>query len=339
LLKKKVDEGMQASQGAIILDIRGLRCAFSQHGQTVEVVRGVDLFVRSGEMLGLVGESGSGKSVTMKSVIHMLPRNARVEAERLTFLGQDLRNPSSRSLRGVRGRTISTVFQDPMTSLNPLKRVEGHLLEVLARHERLPKRQARAAAVALLRRVGIASPEEWMRQYPHELSGGMRQRVMIAMALACRPRLLIADEPTTALDVTIQAQILDLLRDLQRKDGMAVVLATHDLGVVASLCHRVAVMYGGLIMEIGGTEEIFDAPLHPYTQALLASVPSIDAARGQRTRLAPIGGQPPSPHHMPPGCPFALRCAFAEPGCSRVVPALDIHAPGHSVRCPRAKNL
>jgi oligopeptide transport system ATP-binding protein len=318
------------------LEIRGLRCTFTLEQQRAEAVRGVDLTVRQGEILGLVGESGSGKTMTMRSIIQMLPRNAHMEADQLHFAGMDLRQQTEKSLSAIRGKEISMIFQDPMTSLNPLKRVDSHIMEVLLRHSPLNRSQARQEATALLRRVGIPAPEERMRQYPHELSGGMRQRVLIAMALACHPKLLIADEPTTALDVTIQAQILALIRTLQRNDGMAVVLITHDLGVVASLCHRVAVMYSGLIMETAGVEAIFARPLHPYTRALLRSIPAINQDREKQTRLMAIEGQPPSILQPPPGCPFSPRCARALPDCARAVPPMRDYSPGHSVRCFRA---
>jgi oligopeptide/dipeptide ABC transporter ATP-binding protein len=325
-----------------LLELRGLRCTFTLEGRRVEVLRGVDLTLQEGEILGLVGESGSGKTLTMRSVIRILPRNAAMETEQLAFAGRNLQKLSEESLQAIRGRDISMIFQDPMTSLNPLKRVDRHIMEVLLHHGYADRRQAREEALVLLRRVGIPSAETRMRQYPHELSGGMRQRVLIAMALACRPKLLIADEPTTGLDVTIQAQILALIRGLQQTSGMAVVLITHDLGVVASLCHRVAIMYGGLIMETGPVEDIFYRPLHPYTQALLRSVPAIHRTHRQdqelgsgHDRLVAIEGQPPSASQLPPGCPFAPRCTRAGPGCGESLPLMADHGPGRSARCFR----
>ncbi|MDR2071287.1 MAG: ABC transporter ATP-binding protein [Treponema sp.] len=318
-----------------LLELRGLRCVFTLEGRQVEVLRGVNLTLRQGEILGLVGESGSGKTLTMRSVIRMLPRNAAVEAENLIFAGTDLRELPEESLRSIRGKDISMIFQDPMTSLNPLKRVDRHIMEVLLHHGYSDRRQARQEALALLQRVGIPSAETRMRQYPHELSGGMRQRVLIAMALACKPKLLIADEPTTGLDVTIQAQILALIRTLQQKDGMAVVLITHDLGVVATLCHRVAVMYGGLILETGPVDDIFARPLHPYTRALLRSVPAIHQGRERQGRLTAIEGQPPPARHIPPGCPFAPRCKSAGPDCGESLPPMEDYGPDHSARCFR----
>jgi oligopeptide/dipeptide ABC transporter ATP-binding protein len=241
-------------------------------------------------------------------------------------------------MRSLRGKEIAMIFQDPMTSLNPLKRIGSHIEEVLLRHTPASRAEAAQGALTLLARVGNPAPQERVRQYPHELSGGMRQRVLIAMALACRPKLLIADEPTTALDVTIQAQILALIRSLRDNEGMAVVLITHDLGVVASLCHRVAVMYAGLIMEEGSVDEIFSEPLHPYTCALLRSVPSI--AEREQTRLLTIEGQPPSMLAPPPGCPFAPRCAKADSACTAALPPMRSAAAvpdtgGHRARCFR----
>jgi oligopeptide/dipeptide ABC transporter ATP-binding protein len=315
-----------------LLDVRGLRTAFRIQGKTVQAVRGVDFSIRAGEIVGVVGESGSGKSVTMKSIIKMLPDSAVLTADAIEFGGQDLMRMTEKQMCGFRGNEISMIFQDPMTSLNPLRRVGDHIVEVLRRHGGLGAREARRQAVEMLGLVGVPSAEDRMRQYPHEFSGGMRQRVLIAMALACKPRLLIADEPTTALDVTIQAQILDLIRDLQQKSGMAVVLITHDLGIVASLCKRLMVMYGGLIMEAGSIEDIFYRPMHPYTRALLRSVPSIDSQKSQR--LIPIDGQAPSLIDPPPGCPFAPRCPLREPACERAIPDFAEYGPGRRARCP-----
>jgi oligopeptide transport system ATP-binding protein len=326
---------MREAAGTPLMELRELRCAFTLEGRRVEVLRGVNLTLKPGEILALVGESGSGKTLTMRSLIRMLPRNAAMDADRLDFAGTDLLNMTEKSLRAIRGKDISMIFQDPMTSLNPLKRVDRHIMEVLLHHGRKDRRQVREEALGLLRRVGIPSPETRMRQYPHELSGGMRQRVLIAMALACRPKLLIADEPTTGLDVTIQAQILKLIRDLQQTDGMAVVLITHDLGVVASLCHRVAVMYGGLILETAPVDRIFDRPLHPYTRALLRSVPAIHQGRERQGRLTAIEGQPPSVLSLPPGCPFAPRCGLALPRCGEALPGMEELEPGHHARCFR----
>ncbi len=315
-----------------LLDVRGLRTSFRIQGQTVEAVRGVDLTLAPGEIVGIVGESGSGKSVTMKSIIKMLPDSATLSADAIDFSGRDLLKLTEKEMCAVRGNDISMIFQDPMTSLNPLRHVGDHIVEVLRRHSGMSAGEATRQAVEMLRMVGVPSPEERMRQYPHEFSGGMRQRVLIAMALSCKPRLLIADEPTTALDVTTQAEILDLIRRLQKQHGMAVVLITHDLGIVASLCSRLVVMYGGLIMETGSTEDIFYRPMHPYTRALLRSVPSIDSDENER--LIPIDGQAPSLIDPPPGCPFAPRCPHREPACEQAVPGFIEYGEGRRARCP-----
>ncbi len=315
-----------------LLEVRALKVAFRIHARTIEAVRGVDLAIDSGEIVGLVGESGSGKSVTMKSIIRMLPESARMTADALRFDGTDLMGLTEKQMQGVRGNRISMIFQDPMTSLNPLRRVGDHIVEVIMRHSGAGRAEAWRQAVDMLGMVGVPSPEERVRQYPHEFSGGMRQRVLIAMALAAKPKLLIADEPTTALDVTIQAQILDLIRELQQKTGMAVVLITHDLGIVASLCQRLMVMYGGLILETGTVEDIFYRPMHPYTRALLRSVPAIDSE--EDSRLVPIDGQAPSLIDPPPGCPFAPRCPLRRPECEAAVPDFIDYGEGRRARCP-----
>ena len=317
-----------------LLEIKNLRVRFrtegggeAKAGGEVEVVSGVDISIGAGEIVGLVGESGSGKSVTFKSVIGMLPKNGRWDADLMRFDGRELKTADD--FRVIRGKKVATVFQDPMTSLNPLKRVGYHIAEVLVRHQGLSKRQAARQAVELLRAVEIPEPEERVRAYPHELSGGMRQRVLIAMALACRPRLLIADEPTTALDVTIQAQILELIARLQREEELAVVLITHNLAIVENMCQRVYVMYGGLIMEQASNADIFGRPAHPYTQALLKSIPTGD----KNERLFSIAGQPPQPVAEPKGCPFAVRCGRAVDSCFTVRPELAEISPGHLIRC------
>lgn len=320
--------------GQNLLTVKDLRASFRIQGMTVQAVRGVDFEIAPGEIVGLVGESGSGKSVTMKSIIRMLPDSATLTAGEIRFDGRDLMKLTEKQLQSVRGNDISMIFQDPMTSLNPLKRVGDHIVEVLRRHSPVGPQEAWQQAVDMLGMVGVPSPEERMKQYPHEFSGGMRQRVLIAMALACRPKLLIADEPTTALDVTIQAQILDLIRELQKKTGMAVVLITHDLGIVASLCKRLMVMYGGLILETGSVEDIFYRPMHPYTRALLRSVPSIDS--GENERLVPIDGQAPSLIDPPKGCPFAPRCPMREPACEAAIPDFIEYGEGRRARCPVA---
>ena len=316
-----------------ILKVSNLVTTFRIQGQTVQAVRGVDLTVGEGEILGIVGESGSGKSVSMKSIIRMLPDSAKIQADEMEFDGTGLLSLSEKEMRAVRGNRISMIFQDPMTSLDPLKRIGNHIEEVLIRHRKIGKAEAGAQAVELLRKVGVPSPETRVKQYPHEFSGGMRQRVLIAMALACHPKLLIADEPTTALDVTIQAQILDLIRELQQQEQMSVVLITHDMGVVAQLCHRIAVMYGGLIMESAATDELFENPRHPYTEALLRSIPSIDEGEGER--LIPIAGHAPSLLTPPPGCPFEPRCPYRDASCREKCPDMREVSADHYSRCPK----
>ncbi len=315
-----------------LLEVRSLRTSFHTRGHTVQAVRGIDLRVQKGEILGIVGESGSGKSVSMKSVIRLVPPSASVSADAVFLEDTDITAFTDKQMRKVRGSSISMIFQDPMTSLDPLKRVGTHIEEVLRRHLNMSRAEAARETVSLLRKVGVPSPETRISQYPHEFSGGMRQRVLIAMALACHPKLLIADEPTTALDVTIQAQILHLIRDLQQQEKMSVILITHDLGVVAQFCHRIAVMYGGLILEEGTTLEIFESPAHPYTMALLRSIPSIDETAAKR--LQPIEGHPPSLISPPPGCPFAPRCPDAVPACRQAVPDWKRLTDTHQTRCP-----
>ncbi|MBE5973087.1 MAG: ABC transporter ATP-binding protein [Paenibacillaceae bacterium] len=314
-----------------ILSAADIRTTFHTHGRTVQAVRGVSLYVESGEILAVVGESGSGKSVLMKSVMGLMPDNAEVKADELSFDGQNMLAMDPEQLRKMRGKEMAMIFQDPMTALNPLKTIGSHLMEVLKRHRGMDKEAARKEAVAVLNQVGIPSPEKRLGQYPHEFSGGMRQRVLIAMALCCRPKLLIADEPTTALDVTIQAQILDLLKSLQEETGMSIILITHDLGVVASLSHRIAVMYGGLIMEEGTTEEIFYSPKHPYTRALLHAVPKPHS--GGKERLEPIPGMAPSLINPPSGCPFAERCKFACEDCRKEIPQYRTYSETQRALC------
>ena len=291
-----------------VLTIDNLTTTFKSHKQKIQAVRGVSLYVKEGDILAIVGESGSGKSVTMKSVMGLLGENAEIQADHLELLKKDLLSMSEKEKEKMRGKDMAMIFQDPMTALNPLKKIGGHMIEVLCRHQKLSKKEARKVAVDMLAKVGISSPESRMEQYPHEFSGGMRQRVMIAMALCCQPRLLIADEPTTALDVTIQAQILDLLREIQKKLGTATVFVTHDLGVVARIADRVAVMYAGKIVEIGTVDEIFYDPRHPYTWGLLRSIPAF--SRGKES-LPSIPGMPPSLLHPPKGDAFASRNAYA----------------------------
>ena len=313
--------------GEVVLEIEGLSVAFGD----AKVVEGVSLTLRRGETVGIVGESGSGKSMTALSVLRLLPEPGRIAAGSVRLDGQELLTLPEKALRGVRGGKIAMIFQDPMTSLNPVFPVGEQIAEVVRLHKRLDRRAAKIAAIEALRRVRIPDPARRAAQYPHELSGGMRQRVMIAMALAAEPEVLLADEPTTALDVTVQAQILQLIRELQAETGMAVLMITHDLGVVAETCERVLVMYGGQIMEEASALDLFAAPAHPYTRGLLASLPE-NAVSG---RLIAIPGQPPQRPGRLPGCPFMPRCPHALPGlCDKPLPIVRV-AEDHTARCHR----
>ncbi len=313
-----------------LLTIENLHTTFETHVGNVQAVRGVDLCVQYGEAVGIVGESGCGKSVSMLSILHLLPENAVVHADTMRFDGTDLTKLSPGMFRKISGDQIGMIFQDPMTSLNPLYTVGNQLMEPLRIHKKMRKREAYQTVLEKLRMVELPDPQSRMKQYPHELSGGMRQRVMIAMAIMCNPRLIIADEPTTALDVTIQAQILDLLRDLQHKLKTAVILITHDLGVIAGMCSRVLVMYGGVVVEEGTVREIFYEPKHPYTWGLLRSIPQ---RSGEKRRLVPIPGSPPDLIAPPPGCPFLARCPYAMCICNSELPALTRLSDTHTARC------
>jgi len=312
----------------VLLEVRDLRVEFQTDAGPVLAVRGVDLEVLAGETVALVGESGCGKSVTALSVMRLL--TGRIAAGEIRFCGRDLATLPEVELRRIRGGQIGMIFQEPMTSLNPVFRVGQQIEEVLALHQNLKPAAARAQALELLQRVGIPSPATRIDQYPHELSGGMKQRVMIAIAIACRPKLLIADEPTTALDVTIQAQIMALLQSLQQELGMAVLLITHDLGVVAHAAQRVNVMYAGKIVEHGSVRDIFKRPAHPYTQALLGALPHpLAPAR----RLEAIPGRVPAASMLPAGCAFCARCRHAFAPCSTEQPPLLDVAPSHVAAC------
>lgn len=297
------------------------------------IIRPVDqvsFTVEEGETLGIVGESGSGKSVLVRSIMGLLPRSGVAVTGRVSFGGVDLLGPRRR-VKKLWGTEIAMVFQDPMTALNPTKRIGDHLTESLRHHLRLGRRAAEQQAIVLLDQVGIPDARRRLRQYPHELSGGMRQRVTIAVALACEPRLLIADEPTTALDVTVQHQILDLLGDLQRDRGMTMILVTHDLGVVAGRTKRLAVMYAGKIVESAPTRDVFHEHRHPYTEGLLASIPRIE--QPSQTHLAAMEGRPPGLLDLPSGCRFASRCAYVVDPCRESDPSLEVSASGHAVAC------
>ena len=296
-----------------MLEVRDLRTSFFTPAGEVKAVNGVSFNLDSGKVLGIVGESGSGKSVTAYSILQILTHPGRIVGGSVKFNGQELVGATEEQMRKIRGNKISIIFQDPMTSLNPVYTIGNQLEEAILLHTDRNREQAKARAVEMLTLVGINEPEKRLRQYPYELSGGMRQRVMIAMALACEPDILIADEPTTALDVTIQAQILELMQDLQRKLGMAIIMITHDLGVIASLCDEVIVMYAGSVCERGTADEIFYHPAHEYTRGLLRSIPNIDS--DDKTRLVPITGTPIDLLNMPKGCAFAPRCERAMKVC------------------------
>lgn len=301
-----------------LLSVRNLKTSFFTHVGEVKAVRGISFDVNEGEVLGIVGESGSGKSVTSLSIMGLLQYPGRVVDGEILLNGEDILTYSKDQMRRVRGKEIAMIFQDPMTSLNPVYTIGNQIMEMILEHEKMTKREARARAIEMLKLVGIPAAEKRIDSYPHEFSGGMRQRVMIALALSCNPKLLIADEPTTALDVTIQAQILSLIKSLNKQFGMTTMLITHDLGVVATVCDKVAVMYGGLIMEYGTVDEIFYHPRHPYTMGLLGSIPHVDG--GEKRRLIPIDGTPPDLINPPKGCPFSTRCKYCMNVCTREQP-------------------
>lgn len=314
-----------------LLEVKNLKTSFKTHIGDVQSVRGVSFHLDKGEALGVVGESGCGKSVTMMTIMRLLGENAKIEAETITFDDKDITKPTEKVMQTIRGNDMSMIFQDPMTSLNPLFTVGDQLTEHLIKHKKISKKEAKEKAIKMLDMVGIPSPEKRLKQYPHEFSGGMRQRVMIAMSLICEPKLIIADEPTTALDVTIQAQILDLMKDLKSKLDTSIILITHDLGVVADLCSRINVMYGGLIVEEGTTEDIFYRGKHPYTWGLLRSVPNPKSEL--KEKLIPIEGQPPDLLKPPVGCPFTARCDYAMKICKEKQPPLFEIEKGHKAAC------
>jgi peptide/nickel transport system ATP-binding protein len=317
-----------------LLDVKGLKTHFFTDEGVVRAVDGVDLHIDRGETLGVVGESGCGKTVTALSIMKLIPMPpGRIVEGQMLYEGRDLVTLPPAQMRRVRGKEISMVFQEPMTSLNPVFTIGEQIAEAIRLHEGLGRRAAMDKTVEMLKLVHMANPERRVKEYPHQLSGGMRQRVMIAMALSCNPKLLIADEPTTALDVTIQAQILDLLNELKAKLGMAVLLITHDMGVIAETAQRVMVMYAGKVVEEAPVKELFKEPLHPYTQGLLRSIPRIDLAATQKQRLEAIPGVVPSLLDLPPGCRFAPRCQFVKPMYMEKEPPLKEVRPGHKVAC------
>jgi len=315
-----------------ILTIENLRTYFHTRGSVVKAVDGIDLEVGAGEILGLVGESGSGKSVTALSIMRLIGSPGVIEDGRIVFKGTDLLELSENQMREVRGDKISMIFQDPATYLNPIMKVGRQIAEPLTLHRGLSRSEAKKRVLELMDVVGIPDPKQRIDDYPHQLSGGMRQRILIATALACQPDILIADEPTTALDVTIQAQILDLLRELQSSFGSSVILITHDLGVIAEMCERVVVMYAGKVMEVGDTEALLTDPKHPYTAALLESLPRLGE---ERDRLQVIPGSVPSAVTPPPGCRFHPRCAMAEEVCGLDLPGVLQLGDGRQVACHR----
>ncbi len=317
-----------------LLEIEGLRTIFESDDGVAAAVEGLDVGLRQGETLGLVGESGCGKTVTALSIMRLVPSPpGRIAAGKILFEGVDLLKLSEEKMRRVRGNDISMIFQEPMTSLNPVFRVDDQIGEVYRVHRGMSRAQASEAAVDMLRKVGIPSPEKRAKDYPHQLSGGMRQRVMIAMALACDPKLMLADEPSTALDVTIQAQILELMNDIKTRLGTGIILITHDLGVVAEMADRVAVMYTGMIVEEAPVSSLYASPQHPYTIGLLKSIPKIRKTKGRRKeRLHVISGMVPDLRHLPEGCTFQDRCPERGNICKQP-PVLEKKTSGHLVRC------
>jgi peptide/nickel transport system ATP-binding protein/oligopeptide transport system ATP-binding protein len=320
-----------------LVEVKNLKTYFYTEEGVVKAVDGVDYEIYPGETLGIVGESGCGKSVTSLSIMRLVESPpGRIEAGEINFQGKDLTKLSQKEMRKIRGNDISMIFQEPMTSLNPVYTVGDQIIEAIMLHKGVKRKEARRQAVEMLQKVGIPLPEQRVDEYPHQLSGGMRQRVMIAMALSCDPKLLIADEPTTALDVTIQAQILELMNDLKASYGMSIMMITHDLGVIAEVSDRVAVMYAGKVVEYTDVNTLFDDPKHPYTWGLMNSIPKLDK---DVDRLEAIPGSVPSPLNFPEGCKFNTRCPLAEGKCFRDEPPLEEAAEGHKVRCWRYKDL
>ncbi len=315
-----------------ILQVKDLHVSFQVKGGEVKAVRGMNFEVGKGETVAIVGESGSGKSVTAQTIMRLIPSPPSIIKQgEILFQGQDMLKKTNKQMEAVRGKDIGMIFQDPMTSLNPTIKVGKQITEVLIKHQKMSAAQAKQEGIEMLKLVGIKNAEARFNQYPHEFSGGMRQRVMIAIALACRPSLLIADEPTTALDVTIQAQIMDVMKEMQQRLGTSIILITHDLGVVAGMCDRVIVMYAGEVVETGTKWEIFKNPQHPYTKGLLRSMPRLDQKKGEP--LIPIIGTPPDLIKPPIGCPFAARCDQAMKICEQIDPSATVFSDTHSARC------
>jgi len=316
----------------LLLQVKNLKTHFFTDAGVVKAVDGVDLEIHKGETLGVVGESGSGKSITAMSIMRLIPEPpGKIVSGEIIFNGKDLVKASEREMMKIRGNDIAMIFQDPMTSLNPVLTVGEQIMEAIVLHQKVGRSVAKKKAIEMLKTVGIPESETRVNNYPHQFSGGMRQRVMIAMALSCNPKLLIADEPTTALDVTIQAQILSLMNKLKDDFGTAIMLITHDLGVVAELCQKVLVMYAGNTVEYTDSRALFATPKHPYTWGLLGSLPKLDESEKQR--LEPIEGQPPDLRHLPQGCNFAPRCKHKLPICEQQKPILREIEPGHMVSC------
>jgi oligopeptide/dipeptide ABC transporter ATP-binding protein len=321
----------QKDDGRSIFKVSGLKTYFFTSEGVIKAVDGVDFEVKKGEVLGLVGESGCGKSVTALSILRLVASPpGRILDGKIEFMGKDLRTVSDDEIRRIRGKRISMIFQDPLTCLNPVLRVGYQISEVFRFHKGLDRIKSLKESIRMLRSTEIPSPEERVRNYPHEMSGGMRQRAMIAMALACEPALLIADEPTTALDVTVQAQVLKLMKELCRERETAILLITHDMGVIANMCQRVAVMYAGRVVEYTDVFTLFSEPAHPYTEALLRSLPRLGA---KRNRLDSIEGQPPQLNRLPPGCAFEPRCEYSAERCREEAPGVTRLREGHEVRC------
>ncbi|MHB8382263.1 MAG: ABC transporter ATP-binding protein [Candidatus Binataceae bacterium] len=318
---------------APLLEVKSLSTSFFTGEGEVRAVDGVSFSVEPGKLMGIVGESGSGKTATVLSIMRLLPETARITGGEILFEGKDLLKLPEPEMRAIRGGRIAMIFQEPMTSLNPVFTIGSQIGEAVRLHQHTARRETRDRSIEALRMVGIADPERRIADYPHQLSGGMRQRVMIAMALACNPKVLVADEPTTALDVTIQAQILDLIRELQGRLGLAVILVTHDLGIVAEYADDVTILYSARVMEQASARDLFKNPMNPYTRGLLESIPGIDGAR--RERLQAIPGSIPSALRPPSGCRFHPRCARAIPECAQTVPPLEAKAPKHYVACIR----